>query len=83
MLRRTAILLLVALLLAAPAAVQANRASIDKEQAAELALQQYPGRVLNVKTESQHYRVRVLQRDGRVVTLLVDRRTGRLTKDDR
>ncbi|MCH8537938.1 MAG: hypothetical protein LAT66_09225 [Alkalimonas sp.] len=83
MLRRTAILVLTALLLATPLSVDANRASIDKEQAAELALQRYPGRVLNVKTESQHYRVRVLQHDGRVVTLLVDRRTGRITKDDR
>lgn len=82
MLRRTAILVVVALLLVAPASVQANRASVDKEQAAELALKQHPGRVLSVKTESQHHRVRVLQRDGRVVTLKVDRRTGRLTKDD-
>lgn len=83
MLRCTAMWVLVALLFAAPMSADANRTSLNKEQAAELALERYPGRVLNVKTESQHFRVRVLQHDGRVVTLLVDRRTGRITKDDR
>ncbi|SEA57339.1 PepSY domain-containing protein [Alkalimonas amylolytica] len=84
MLRSTAILLLVVLLSLLPIAASASSSpSVNKEQAAELALQRFPGRVLNVKTEQQNYRIRVLQRDGRVVTVIVDGRTGRVTRDDR
>ncbi|MEE2000452.1 PepSY domain-containing protein [Alkalimonas sp. MEB108] len=84
MLRSTAILLLVVLLGVLPAAASAsNSPTVSKEQATELALQRFPGRVLNVKNEQQNYRIRVLQRDGRVVTVIVDGRTGRVTRDDR
>ncbi|MEE2022927.1 MULTISPECIES: PepSY domain-containing protein [Alkalimonas] len=84
MLRSTTILFLVVLLSLLPVQhVAATGSGISKEQATELAVQSYPGRVLNVKTEQQNYRIRVLQRDGRVVTLVVDGRTGRVTRDDR
>ncbi|MCC5851872.1 MAG: PepSY domain-containing protein [Alkalimonas sp.] len=83
MLRRTAILALVVMLCILPMHLSANNSpAISKEQATELAVQRFPGRVLNVKTESQQYRIRILQRDGRVVTVVVDGRTGRVTRDE-
>ena len=56
---------------------------VTKEQAANLAQQRFPGKVLKVQTESRHYRVRLIQADGRVITVLVDNRTGRVERDDK
>ncbi len=56
---------------------------VTKEQAANLAQQRFPGKVLKVQTENRHYRVRLIQADGRVITVLVDNRTGRVERDDK
>jgi len=56
---------------------------VSKEQAASLAQQRYPGKILKVQAESQHYRVRIIQADGRVITVLVDNRTGRVKRDEK
>ncbi|MDX1676982.1 PepSY domain-containing protein [Arsukibacterium sp.] len=56
---------------------------ISKEQAATLAQQRYPGKILKVQTESRHYRIRLMQADGRVITVRVDNRTGRVERDDK
>lgn len=56
---------------------------VTKEQAATLAQQRFPGKILKVQTESRHYRVRLIQADGRVITVLVDNRTGRVERDDK
>lgn len=54
---------------------------ISREQAVNLAQQKYPGKVLKVQDKQQYYRIRVLQTDGRVITVLVDGQTGRIKKD--
>ncbi|SNY51528.1 Peptidase propeptide and YPEB domain-containing protein [Arsukibacterium tuosuense] len=56
---------------------------VTKEQAATLAQQRFPGKILKVQTENRHYRVRLIQADGRVITVLVDNRTGRVERDDK
>ena len=54
---------------------------ISREQAVNLAQQKFPGKVLKVQDKQQYYRIRVLQTDGRVITVLVDGQTGRIKKD--
>ncbi len=55
---------------------------ITKEQATQLAQQRFPGKIVRVQAEKRHYKVRLLQPDGRVVTVLVDSRTGQVHRDD-
>ena len=66
-------------------AAQANnneiRKAVSREQAAALAQQHYPGKIVKVQVQQQNYRIRVLQADGRVVTVLVDGQTGRVKRD--
>ncbi len=54
---------------------------ITLERAAALAQERYPGKIVRVQTEKQQYRIRVLQADGRVITVLVDGQSGRVKKD--
>ncbi|WP_213994797.1 PepSY domain-containing protein [Arsukibacterium sp.] len=84
--RRSLLLLLMLLVVSlTPDAVALGNKQPDvtKEQAATLAQQRYPGKILKVQTESHHYRIRLIQADGRVITVLVDNRTGRVERDDK
>ena len=78
------IVILMTLLIISTAA-QANtnekRKAVSREQAASLAQQRYPGKIIKVQVQQQNYRIRVLQADGRVVTVLVDSQTGRIKRD--
>ncbi|MGP9802613.1 PepSY domain-containing protein [Rheinheimera sp. NSM] len=77
------LLLTIALLFSAlsDAKVISDKPQISREQAAALAQQRYPGKIVKVQTEQQRYRIRVLQADGRVVTVLVDGQSGRVQRD--
>lgn len=55
--------------------------SVSREQAAAIAKQHYPGKIIKLQLQQQNYRIRVLQADGRVVTVLVDGQTGRIKRD--
>tara|TARA_R110000772_G_scaffold218887_1_gene329459 strand:+ start:2005 stop:2280 length:276 start_codon:yes stop_codon:yes gene_type:complete len=59
---------------------QDDNAKIDKSQAAQKAQQQVQGRVLKVDQSKNKYRVKVLQKSGRVVNVDVDKRSGRVLK---
>ncbi|MCV2883854.1 PepSY domain-containing protein [Aestuariibacter sp. AA17] len=75
-------LLLITCFLAAPThllAQKQDKASINKAQAAQRAKQVVQGRVLKVEQDSQKYRVKVLQKSGRVVSVDVDKRSGKVT----
>ena len=61
--------------------VAAEKAQVNREQAVALAQQHFPGKVVKVRAEQKSYRIRVLQADGRVVTVLVDGQSGRVKKD--
>jgi|GEM_PF-1434477 len=57
-----------------------NRA-ISKEDATQLAVQRYPGRILKVHSEQRTYKIRVMQTDGRVVNVVVDGQSGRVKRE--
>lgn len=59
-----------------------DKKQFNREQAVALAQQRYPGKIIKVQTEKQHYRIRVVQPDGRVVTVLVDGQSGRVKRDE-
>lgn len=74
-----------ALTLAPPANAQwalAQAASISSSQAAEAVRARFGGRVLNVDRREREgrmvYRVKILQDDGRLRTVLVDANSGRI-----
>ena len=81
---RTRLILFVFVLLLSPllqAAGSTEKFQVSREQAASLAQQQYPGKIVKMRAEKISYRIRVLQDNGRVITVLVDGQTGRVKKD--
>lgn len=85
MLRSLLLLIMLSVLSLTPDAMALGnkQPEVSKEQAASLAQQRYPGKILKVQAESQQYRVRIIQADGRVITVLVDNRTGRVKRDEK
>lgn len=78
------LLLLFAMMLAPNAVALTNQQpEVSKEQATELAQQRFPGKILKVQAESSQYRVRLMQENGRVVTVLVNNRTGQVKRDNK
>lgn len=71
------------LIAAAPAAAQDKLMS--KNQAALQAQKSVKGRVLKVEQNKSKYKVKVLQKSGRVVTVDVDKKSGKVSnsKKDR
>jgi uncharacterized membrane protein YkoI len=68
-------------LLALPgtAADNSTQNSLNKSQAAKKAQQKVTGRVLKVDQNKNKYRVKVLQKSGRVVSVDVDKKSGKAT----
>lgn len=60
-------------------AAQETPQPIDKSQAAQKAQQKYQGRVLKVDQNKNKYRVKVLQKSGRVVSVDVDKKSGKVS----
>jgi uncharacterized membrane protein YkoI len=56
---------------------------IDKSQAAQKAQQKYQGRVLKVDQNKNKYRVKVLQKSGRVVSVDVDKASGKVSSKNK
>jgi uncharacterized membrane protein YkoI len=54
---------------------------VTKKQAVELALDNYAGRTLKITENTDSYVVRILQNDGHVVDIRVDKKTGTVKKD--
>lgn len=80
----TRVLLLTAALLFAAlsqASTQPEKKPLSREQAAALAQQYYPGKIVKVQSDIHNYRIRVVQPDGRVITVLVDGQSGRVKRD--
>lgn len=59
---------------------QDNSSNISKAEAVAKAQQHVSGRVLRVDQGANTFKVKILQKSGRVVTIDVDKRTGRVTK---
>ena len=58
---------------------QEKQQSLNKAQAAKKAQQQVNGRVLRVDQQKSKYRVKLLKKSGRVVSVDVDKRSGKVT----
>jgi uncharacterized membrane protein YkoI len=54
-----------------------------KSEAAKKAQQKVSGRVLKVDQNKSKYRVKVLQKSGRVVSVDVDKKSGKVSKNDK
>jgi len=77
------------LIISSPVLAQQKSQSqtIDRAQAAAKAQQRVNGRVLRIDQSSGKYRVKVLKKSGRVVSVDVDKRSGQVrqssqTKDN-
>ncbi|KTF06883.1 PepSY domain-containing protein [Alteromonas macleodii] len=78
-LRVAVVCLVLALSNTAPAlAFQDSGGDISKSEAAERARVTVNGRVLKVEQTSKNYRVKVLKKSGRVVSVDVDKRSGKV-----
>lgn len=64
-------------------AQQNNDQQIDKTQAANKARKQVNGRVLKVDQQSDRYRVKVLKKSGRVISVDVDKRSGKVNQTNK
>lgn len=59
-------------------AFQDSGSDISKSEAAERARVAVDGRVLKVEQTSKNYRVKVLKKSGRVISVDVDKRSGKV-----
>jgi len=53
-----------------------QRKGISKQQAIEIAQQKHPGRVLGIKRKGQNYRVKILNANGDVRSIIVNAQNG-------
>ncbi|WP_372340946.1 PepSY domain-containing protein [Paraglaciecola sp.] len=58
-----------------------TQAPKTKSEAAQQAQQKVNGRVLKVEQNQTTYRVKVLQKSGRVVSVDVDKKSGKVSKE--
>ncbi|MDN4501146.1 PepSY domain-containing protein [Alteromonadaceae bacterium BrNp21-10] len=57
-----------------------DKQAVDRAQAIERAKKDTNGRVLKVNQDKDKYRVKVLQKSGRVVQVDVDKKSGKVTQ---
>ena len=55
-----------------------NGNGISRNSAVKTATSEYPGKVVKITGSNKFYQVRVLQKNGRVVTVKVDKKTGKI-----
>lgn len=60
----------------------AEEQKISKQQAISIAQQQHPGRVLSVKLKADSYLVKVLDKQGTVRVIRVNRSNGKASRRD-
>ncbi len=58
--------------------VFASPAGISKQEAANIATQQHPGRVLAVKKKANVYRVKIINDEGKVRIIAIDVNSGKI-----
>ena len=63
------------------ASTKPEKLPVSREQAVAIAQQKFPGKIVKVQSDKQQYRIRVLQSDGRVITVVVDGQSGRVRRD--
>ncbi len=80
----TTLLVCLSLFINVPATAKTSdtKKAISKQQAAQRAKQAYPGKVLKIQDKRKHYKVRVLQRQGKIRDVKVDKKNGKIIKKD-
>ena len=58
--------------------IHAAPANISEQQAVSIAQQAQPGRVLGIKKKKNTYRVKMLQDNGEVKIILIDKQSGKI-----
>lgn len=76
---KTFIALVVFCLLQSVGTTVAYAKAVDKNQAVKAVKRQYSGKIIKVSNSSDHYKVRLLQKDGRVVNVKVDKASGKVS----
>ncbi|MFT4926779.1 MAG: putative membrane protein YkoI [Phenylobacterium sp.] len=79
-LARAIIAVLITCLLQLPISGVANARGVDKNQALNAVKRKYPGKVIKITNAKNHYQVRLLQKNGRVVNVNVDKKSGKIVK---
>lgn len=61
---------------------QKNNTTISKQHAAQLVKKKYGGKILKIHSINKQsgYTVRVLQDNGKIISVVVDAKSGRLVK---
>ena len=59
---------------------RSERYNISRQQAADIAQREHPGRVLGVKRNAKNYRVRTLNRRGELRETRINARNGKVVK---
>ena len=57
----------------------AKKSSVDQQQAIAKAKQSVQGKVLKIDRKKEHYRVKMLNPKGRVISVNVDRQSGKVS----
>lgn len=73
-----AVLIVLALTLALQTPVFAAESGIDQQQAAQIAQQAHPGRVLGVRQRGEVYKVKILNAQGEVRVIVIDANSGKI-----
>ncbi|MFC6440400.1 PepSY domain-containing protein [Bowmanella sp. JS7-9] len=76
---RVALLVLVCLMSFGQPVMADQQDKISQSQAVSLAQRHTSGRILKVEQSRDSYKIKVLKDNGRVVTLRVDKQTGRVS----
>ncbi|HHJ36524.1 MAG TPA: hypothetical protein ENJ87_12235 [Gammaproteobacteria bacterium] len=71
------------LLLSFDMPLHAAPATISKQEAVNIAIRAYPGRVLAVKRKAGIYRVKTLNDNGKLHVIIIDANTGRIRSGNR
>ncbi len=58
----------------------AGKGGISRAKALKVAVAKYPGKVVKISDGKKHYQIRIVQKDGRVVLVEVDKNTGVVRK---
>lgn len=75
---------LICIFLVTPAVAQdREQEQMDKTKAAQKARQQVNGRVLKVDRKKDNYRVKMLKKSGRVVSVDVDSKSGQVSSKEK
>ena len=56
---------------------------VNKNQALDTVKRKYPGKIVKITNGKNHYQERLLQKNGRVVNVKVDKKSGKIVKSGR